>query len=108
MRRLLSTLESTFTYIVIDSPPVATCTDGVLISSIVDGVLLVIRGDKSPREIVSRSHQLLREVSAKVFGVVLNNVALNSTKYYDLYHHYYKKSYQGSARRDRLITSTRN
>src|SRR6266480_2275939 len=44
IRSLMSVLENTFTHIVIDSPPVASFTDGVLLSSVADGVLLVVHG----------------------------------------------------------------
>jgi Mrp family chromosome partitioning ATPase len=59
---------------VVDSPPVSAFTDGVLISSMVDGVLLVVHGGKSSRHVVLRSRQLLSDAGAKIFGVVLNNV----------------------------------
>ncbi|HEY2964580.1 MAG TPA: polysaccharide biosynthesis tyrosine autokinase, partial [Pyrinomonadaceae bacterium] len=88
MRRLLATLQSQFTHVVVDSPPVSSFTDGVLISSMVDGVLLVVHGGKSSRHVVKRSRQLLQDVGAKIFGVVLNNVNLQSHDYY-----YYQRYY---------------
>ena len=92
MRRLIATLEPTFNHIIIDSPPIASFTDGVLISSIVDGVLLVVHGGKSTRDVVRRSQQLLHDVGAKIFGVVLNNVHLRPHDYY-YYQSYYQQSY---------------
>ena len=76
MRRLLDVLQREFTHVVIDSPPVTSFTDGVLISTMVDGVLLVVHGGKSSRHVVKRSRQLLQDVGAKIFGVVLNNVSI--------------------------------
>ncbi len=92
MRHLLTTLQSEFTHVVVDSPPVNSFTDGVLIASIVDGVLLVVHGGKSSRHVVKRSRQLLHDVGAKVFGVVLNNVSLQSNEYY-YYQRYYGSNY---------------
>ncbi len=92
MRRLLVTLQSTFTHVVVDSPPVSSFTDGVLVASMVDGVLLVVHGGKSSRHIVRRSKQLLQDVGAKIFGVVLNNVSLQSHDYY-YYQRYYEQKY---------------
>jgi succinoglycan biosynthesis transport protein ExoP len=74
MRRLIADLRSTFTYIVIDSPPIAHFADGVVLSQVVDGVLLVINSGKTPRESVQQSYQLLHDVGATIVGVVLNNV----------------------------------
>jgi capsular exopolysaccharide synthesis family protein len=89
MRRLITTLQAHYTHVVVDSPPVSSFTDGVLISTMVDGVLLVVHGGKSSRHIVRRSKQLLSDVGAKIFGVVLNNVNLQSHDYY------YYQSYYG-------------
>jgi capsular exopolysaccharide synthesis family protein len=93
MRRLIKTLERNFTHIVIDSPPIASFTDGVLVSSLVDGVLLVVHAGKSSRGIVRRSRQLLHDVGAKIFGVVLNNVNVKSQDSYYYYQNYYHQSY---------------
>ena len=92
MRRLVTMLQSQFTHVVIDSPPISSFTDGVLISSLVDGVLLVVHGGKSSRQVVKRSRQLLQDVGAKIFGVVLNNVNLQSHDYY-YYQRYYGQKY---------------
>ena len=62
MRRLLTYLESTFTYVIIDSPPVASFTDGVLLGCLVDGVLLVVHAGKSSQEIARRGKQVLIDV----------------------------------------------
>src|SRR5215217_6516854 len=92
MRRLIATLQANYTHVVVDSPPVSSFTDGVLISTMVDGVLLVVHGGKSSRHIVRRSKQLLSDVGAKIFGVVLNNVNLQSHDYY-YYQSYYGQKY---------------
>jgi Mrp family chromosome partitioning ATPase len=92
MRKLLISLETRFTHVVVDSPPVSSFTDGVLIASMVDGVLLVVHGGKSSRHIVRRSRQLLQDVGAKILGVVLNNTAVQSHDYY-YYQRYYSQQY---------------
>jgi capsular exopolysaccharide synthesis family protein len=97
MRRLLAALQANFTHVVIDSPPVSSFTDGVLISSMVDGVLLVVHGGRSSRHIVRRSKQLLNDVGAKIFGVVLNNVNLQSHDYYYYQTYYGQKYYEKQA-----------
>jgi polysaccharide biosynthesis transport protein len=93
MRKLLVILGEKFTHIVIDSPPVSSFTDGVLIGSMVDGVLLVVHGGKSSRDVVRRSRQLLLDVGAKIVGVVLNNVSVRSHDYYYYHQRYYHQSY---------------
>jgi succinoglycan biosynthesis transport protein ExoP len=93
MRKLIAELSRTFTHIVIDSPPISSFTDGVLIASMVDGVLLVVHGGRSSRTVVRRSRQLLLDVGAKIFGVVLNNVNVRSHDYYYYHQRYYHQSY---------------
>ncbi|MBS1787355.1 MAG: polysaccharide biosynthesis tyrosine autokinase [Acidobacteria bacterium] len=86
MRRMLKMLEPHFTHIVIDSAPVASFTDGVLISSMVDGVLMVVRCGQTPRETLYRSKQMLVAGSANILGVILNQVEMRSPSYYQGYY----------------------
>jgi Mrp family chromosome partitioning ATPase len=58
----------------------------------VDGVILVVHSGKSSRQVVRKSRQLLQEIGAKVFGVVLNNVNLNTKQNYYYYQSYYHRS----------------
>ncbi|MBX3292607.1 MAG: polysaccharide biosynthesis tyrosine autokinase [Acidobacteria bacterium] len=91
MALLLKMLRSKFTHVVLDSPPIASFTDGVLIASMVDGVILVVHAGVSSRQVVRKSRMLLNEIGAKVFGVVLNNVNLNTKDNYYYYQSYYHK-----------------
>jgi capsular exopolysaccharide synthesis family protein len=91
MRRLLSQLAERFTHVVIDSPPAISFTDASILSTMVDGVMLVVHGGRSSRAIVRRAKQQLIDVGANIFGIVLNNVKLDSTEYY--YSGYYSNYY---------------
>ena len=92
MNRLLRLLEPQFTQIIIDSPPIGSFTDGVLASTMVDGVLLVVHSGRTSRAVVRRARQVLQDVGAKIFGVVLNKVNLREHDYY-YYGGYYSKYY---------------
>jgi capsular exopolysaccharide synthesis family protein len=94
-RNLLKTVSGTFQHVIIDSPPIASFTDGVLISSMVDGVLLVVQGGKTSKQIVKRTRQMLQEIGAKIIGVVLNKIDVRSHNYY--YHYDYKAYYSSAA-----------
>lgn len=95
MKDLLKTLGERYDHILIDSPPLINVTDPVILSSMVDGVILVVHGGKSPRAIVQRARQELLGVGAKIFGVVLNNVDLHREGY-DAYYYYYNRYYSGN------------
>ncbi|MBV9216056.1 MAG: polysaccharide biosynthesis tyrosine autokinase [Acidobacteria bacterium] len=97
MANLLRDLQGLFTHVVIDSPPIASFTDGVLIASMVDGVILVVHAGHSSRQVVARSRQLLQDIGAKIFGVVLNHVNVQGRENSYYYHGYYGRDGQDSA-----------
>jgi polysaccharide biosynthesis transport protein len=91
MRKLLYVLSESFTHIVIDSPPAISFTDASILSTMVDGVMLVVHGGRSSRAVVRRAKQQLQDVGAHIFGIVLNNVKLEGMDYY--YSGYYTGYY---------------
>lgn len=94
MRRLLTILSEKFTHIIVDSPPAISFTDASILSTFVDGVILVVHGGRSSRAVVRRAKQQLLDVGAHIFGIVLNNVKIESHDYYYAgYAGYYKSEY---------------
>ena len=91
MRRLLGQLSERFAHIIIDSPPAISFTDASILSTMVDGVMLVVHCGRSSRAVVRRAKQQLLDVGAHIFGVVLNNVKLEQQDYY--YSGYYSNYY---------------
>jgi len=91
MRRLLHLLGERFTHIIVDSPPAISFTDASILSTMVDGVVLVVHGGRSSRAVVRRAKQQLLDVGAHIFGIVLNNVKLETQDYY--YAGYYSSYY---------------
>lgn len=92
MMKLLSVMTDNFNHVIVDSPPIAAFTDGVLIAAIVDAVLLVVHSGKSSRKIIGRARKLLQDVGARIIGVVLNKVPTtgsNSYYYGGYYQHYH-------------------
>jgi polysaccharide biosynthesis transport protein len=95
MRKLLNQLSERYAHIVIDSPPAISFTDASILSTMVDGVILVVHGGRSSRAVVRRAKQQLLDVGAHIFGVVLNNVKVESHDYY--YSRYYSHYYESDA-----------
>jgi polysaccharide biosynthesis transport protein len=94
MRKLLSSLGERFGHIIIDSPPAISFTDASILSTMVDGVVLVVHSGRSSRAVVRRAKQQLLDVGAHIFGVVLNNVKVEAQDYY--YSGYYSGYYSDS------------
>src|ERR1044072_406437 len=98
MRKLLVLLSEKFAHIIVDSPPAISFTDASIISTFVDGGILVVHRGRSSRAVVRRARQQLLDVGADICGVVLNNVKAEShdyyyaSGYYSGYSEYYSES----------------
>jgi capsular exopolysaccharide synthesis family protein len=88
LRALLKSLDSEFTHIIIDSPPVVFFTDGVIWSSLADGVLYVVRSGQSSRASMQQGLRMVQDVNARICGIILNDVAIASHPYYANYKDY--------------------
>lgn len=90
MKELLNVLGERYDYIFIDSPPLITVTDPVILSTLVDGVILVTKSGKSKSDLLRRASQDLCGVGAKILGVVLNDLDIKREGYdYYYYYRYY-------------------
>lgn len=92
MRNLLQFLRGRYKHIVIDSPPAISFTDAAILSTVVDGVVLVAMANKSSIHLMRRFKQRLSTLGARIYGVVLNGLKSGSmeydyygTGYYDYY-----------------------
>lgn len=88
MSELLTTFLQEYDCIVVDSPPVMPVSDAVLLSTLVDGVVLVVNGQKTPRHLVKETRSRLLYARAKILGVVLNRVDMQKSDYAYYYGHY--------------------
>ena len=85
-------LAEKFDHILIDAPPVLGFADSIVLSSAVDGVVLVILSGKTPRIVLQRAKDSLLHANAKILGVVINRVNAQQNgyaDYYSSYHYYY-------------------
>jgi succinoglycan biosynthesis transport protein ExoP len=95
MRQVVEMLSSNFDYVVIDSPPVASFADSLILSSMVEGVIVVVKAGFTPREMAQRTKAHLHSVGAKILGVVINHIKLQPHDYY-YYSTYYSRYYYQS------------
>ena len=94
MREGLALLLDYFDYIVIDSPPCLEITDALVLAPMVDGVLMVVRASRTPRELVRKASDRMLRVGGKILGVLVNAADLRRSQYG--YYHGYYNSYYGS------------
>ena len=74
MRAILASLQEQYDYILIDSPPVLLASDAMLLSTMVDGVVLVANAQRTPKQVVREARPRLSYARAKILGVVLNQL----------------------------------
>jgi capsular exopolysaccharide synthesis family protein len=90
-KEMIKVLGNKFDHVVLDSPPALGFADSTILSTCVDGVVLVVLGGKTPRETLQRAKEILHQVNAKILGVVVNRVDIRRSDYgyYYYRHHYY-------------------
>ncbi len=81
MKNLLQFLKGNYKHIIIDSPPAISFTDAAILSTIVDGVILVALAGKSSIHLMRRFKQRLGTIGARIYGVVLNGIKSDSVEY---------------------------
>ena len=91
MKTTLDAMKEKFDIVLFDSPPIIAVTDAAVLSSQLDGVILVIKSGQTDREAAFRAHTLLKNVKTRVLGALLNAVHIESMygSYYYYYHYYY-------------------
>ena len=111
MGEILVGLREHYYHIVVDTPPTLSVTDAVVLSPCADAIVLVIRSGQTTKPALRRSREILGQVNARVSGVLLNAVDLDSPDYYYYYeyqgkygHRYYDEDL-GSGKEARAISS---
>jgi capsular exopolysaccharide synthesis family protein len=91
MKDLVNGLFTLYSFVVIDSPPLLGLSDSIILSTLTDGVIVVVRSGDTPKDLVVRTKKLLCGVNAKILGVVLNGIKESDLRYgsYSYYSSYY-------------------
>jgi len=87
MKDFLLGLKDYYDIILIDTPPVGTVTDAAVLSTITDGVILLISSGNIQIKAAQRAKELLLKVNANIIGVALNNINTHDEDGY--YYSYY-------------------
>ena len=93
MRNLIKVLKSQYAnrYIIIDSPPIMSTTEPIILSEMVDGVIVVVHAAKTPRDVVQRALSNINN-KGKILGIVLNQIGAKPSFYPHEYHYPRKRS----------------
>ena len=73
--------------IIIESPPVNTVSDGVIVSRLVDSVIYIVHGEKTPREQILSGLRMLKHAKAPIAGLVINHSEnIDTARYHSRYY----------------------
>jgi capsular exopolysaccharide synthesis family protein len=89
MRELLQSVSSQYDYVIVDTPPVLSVTDAVLVSKLADSSVLVIRAGATSKSALRRVCAILSHVDARIIGMVLNAADPHEPD-----HYYYGRRYR--------------
>ena len=91
MPELLELASKKFDRIVFDTAPITPVTDTRILSKMVDGVIIVVRAEKTTYDIIRKGVRSLLDIDAKILGMVINGFDLKKNRYY--YGKEYSQSY---------------
>lgn len=95
MKEILDAVSSETDTIVLDTPPVLSVTDAAVLSSIADGVLLVVKMGSTKQSALLQAIEQLQQVNARILGVVVNGINPKKSHYYYRNYAYYQYYYYG-------------
>jgi capsular exopolysaccharide synthesis family protein len=98
-RRLIDELTERYDRVIFDSPPALMVADPLILSSMMDGVVLVVKSARTSSDLGRRAVRQLRDVNAPILGAVINDLDIEHRDYgYYYYRHY--GYYYGEKERD--------
>ena len=96
MKNILNQLREIFDYIIIDLPPVNLVSDAISISSLISGMIVVIREDYTEKKELERCFRQLRLSNVNILGCVMNEAKSGSGSYGKYKKYKYYKYYQNN------------
>lgn len=85
MQQLIETNAEKYDYILVDIPPAGMVTDACIVANYLDGVLLLVRQNRSQKNMVKKAVSSLCLTGANILGYIMNGVELENSKYYKHY-----------------------
>lgn len=93
MKSFVNLLRGRYEYVIFDCPPALSVTDPLIVASLSDGLVLVVRQGVCTRAMLARVREICRDVGIKLYGFVLNGVDPRLPEYYG-YLGYYSYDYK--------------
>jgi capsular exopolysaccharide synthesis family protein len=108
MKGLLSKMAEQYDYILIDTPPISAVADAAILSTAVDGTLLVAASGIVRGDFLQRAKEQLEQVNANILGVVLNRIPIKKGSSYSYYYYYRYGRYGRSSKDEKAAVGSRS
>lgn len=92
-RELFREVEALYDMVIIDCPPSVGLSDVQVISTIAEGILLLVCMDRTLRPHLQIAMRTLKQVNAPLIGTIINRMELRKPGYYNYYKYYYYYDY---------------
>jgi len=89
MRQFVEQAKNDFGIVLFDSPPVLPVADALILASLVDGIVLVVKAKKTSRTQLRKAMDMLREVNREIVGGIINGVHTSDLSGYRQYYKSY-------------------
>ncbi len=89
MRKALTSLSEAYDMLMLDTPPLLAASDAAILSTLADGVVLVVRAGSTESEAGQQAVQQLSAVGARIVGAVLNDPDSKLPQYSGYYKYEY-------------------
>jgi len=89
MARFIRMMSEESDYVLFDLPPMLEISDALVLGAKVDGMVLVVWGDRTSREALRKAREKLDLLKVRTLGVIINNVTVpaHASYYYKDYYH---------------------
>jgi len=87
-QEIMRNLDARYDRVIFDTPPTMVVADAMIIANLVDGVVFVVSGGKTSKDVARQARSKLVGVNAPLLGCIVNNVDLQDRQYGQYYYNY--------------------
>jgi capsular exopolysaccharide synthesis family protein len=99
MANLIEAMKKSFDFVLLDSPPILTVSDALVMGPEIEGAILVVWGGKTAKDALKRAKEKLDQLKVNCLGVVINNLNMQKHDYYYIYNYYEQYGEETGARK---------
>ncbi|MGC8810826.1 MAG: tyrosine-protein kinase family protein, partial [bacterium] len=91
MDGFLSLVREKYDFVLLDTPPASSISDALVLAQKADGIIFVVRSGNVEKNILRDVLEKFSRMEAKLLGIILNDIALQESRYYKYHYYYYEE-----------------